>query len=123
MWGGSLVSNVSYAPQQLENFYKFDKSIGYDEFASLVQSHTYNSKYMGGLTVVSTLVEYTKPEPNPPVFQPFTAIPALRNTTRISELNDFTAEMGQANPNGLRYAFRRAKLYCSRIVRQQRKAR
>jgi hypothetical protein len=53
--------------------------------------------YLAGATVL-----YGKPEANPPVFQNLTSLKTLYTTNRISNMSDFTTEVENLNPIGLR---------------------
>ncbi len=99
-WGGSIRFNISLAPKLLEEFHRFDASVNYDDYASLIQVFAFAR---GGYFPLTTM-DYTKPVSNPPVFQPFTALePQYTNSMRISNLSDFTSEAAKLSPNGRRF--------------------
>lgn len=99
LWGGDIVYNISTTPQQLSAFVEFGANPAYDEYAALFQAFTFTQ---GQFTTLNTPI-YTKPEINPPVFQPLTSIqPQLVNTLRIAELGFFTNVTASAAATGLR---------------------
>lgn len=53
--------------------------------------------YMSGATIL-----YGQPEVNPPVFQNFTSIQTIQTTNRLANMSDFTQEVEEQSPVGLR---------------------
>ncbi|KAL8755064.1 MAG: hypothetical protein Q9184_004908 [Pyrenodesmia sp. 2 TL-2023] len=103
-WGGFILYHDSTSPQLLTAFSGLDKAAGFDEYAALILSFSYVQTMDS--YVASANMEYTKPEENPPAFQPFTSIqPHLQNTMRISNQTDFTTEFIQFQPNGRRQLY------------------
>lgn len=99
-WGGSILYDDTASPALLEAFAQLNKDQGYDEYAALIQSHSF---VPGMGFVVSANLEYTKPESNPETLKAFTsAQPQLVNTMRISNMTDFTDEFVAQMPNGRR---------------------
>ena len=99
IWGGSVYNDVSTIQQQLQSLVNFTTADDYDEYASLIVSFGYAA---GQGSAIVNSIEYTKPVENPPVFQPFTQIPQLASTLRITSVANITAEQGSFSPNGLR---------------------
>ena len=101
-WGGTIVYDDSTSPSLLKAFSELNKAVGFDEYAALILSFTYVAS-TGFVT--SANIQYTKPVPNPPAFQPFTlAQPQFTNSMRIYNQTDFTTEFIEFQPNGRRYA-------------------
>lgn len=99
-WGGIVYYPITTASQQLTAFYNFAKDPSYDDYSALIQSFGYSGGQ--GSAAVNGLY-YTKPQPNPPTLQPFTAIqPQLASTMRVDSLLSLTTERGATSPNGLR---------------------
>ena len=76
----------------------------YDEYAALIHSYAFTA----GNWVIVNEYQYTKQpaQPYPPTFKPFTDIqPQLFNTLRVSNLTDFTVEIGANSPDGRRALF------------------
>ena len=111
-WGGSIRFDISLAPKLLEEFYRFNTSLGYDDYASLIQVFAFTR---GGYFPLTTM-DYTKPVRNPPVFQPFTKLePQYTNSMRISNLSDFTSEAARRSPNGRRFVIHKSIIFASSV--------
>ena len=99
LWGGNVDYNISTAPQQIKALVDFTNTKNYDEFASIIVSFAYAGP---GILISSNNLVYTKAVVNPPSLQPFTAIPQLASTLRVTNLTDLTLELGVPSPNGKR---------------------
>ncbi|PWY70813.1 putative oxidoreductase [Aspergillus sclerotioniger CBS 115572] len=99
LWGGAVSYSVDTIDQQLKATAEFSIAETYDEYSSLIAIYTFSSAHAA--TIINS-IKYTKPEENPPAFQPFTEIPSLQNTLRIASLSDISAEEGSSSPNGKR---------------------
>lgn len=99
LWGGQLVNLLDTAPQQLKALYDFVNNPNYDPDAALIFSTSFAA---GQGAFFANGIVYSKPVVNPPVFQPFTAIPNIEDTTRISNLTDFAIEQGAFQTDGSR---------------------
>ncbi|OOF94119.1 hypothetical protein ASPCADRAFT_208674 [Aspergillus carbonarius ITEM 5010] len=99
LWGGSVFYSFDTIDQQLKATAEFSAAETYDEYASLIASFAFSGAH--GATIVHS-IEYTKPEENPPAFQPFTEIPSFYNTLRIAPLSSLSAEQGAYSSNGKR---------------------
>jgi FAD/FMN-containing dehydrogenase len=102
VWGGTLYHAIETVEQHLEAFVEFNSAERYDEFASLITSFGFAGGR--GSAVVNNL-EYTKDEVNPPVFRPFTAIPALFSTMRTAQMHEIAMEQGAFQQNGKRFVY------------------
>ncbi|TVY62856.1 Bifunctional solanapyrone synthase [Lachnellula suecica] len=101
-WGGMIVWDDSAVPQLLSALAALDTA-DYDEFAALILSMAFVSS--SGF-IASGTIQYTKPEANPPTFQPFTsAMPQYANSMRISNLTDFVTEFVELQGNGKRQLY------------------
>ncbi|RAH78668.1 putative oxidoreductase [Aspergillus japonicus CBS 114.51] len=99
IWAGLAYYSFDTVDEQLEATADFSNADTYDDFASLIVSFGFSSTQ--GAALVNSLV-YTKPEANPPAFQPFTAIPSAINTLRLTNMSDISTEQGSFQPNGER---------------------
>lgn len=111
-WGGKIVYDDSTSPL-LKAFSELNKAVGFDEYAALILSFT---DVASTGFFASANIEYTKPVPNPPAFQPFTLLqPQFTNSMRIFNQTDFTTEFIEFQPNGSRYAVLSSPslLFCS----------
>ena len=98
VWGGDIIYNISTAPEQLRAFVEFGVNPAYDEYAALFQIFGFTR----GQSVAMNRLIYTKPDPNPPVFQPFTSIqPQLVRTLQVANIGFFTNDTSAA-ATGLR---------------------
>lgn len=100
IWGGMVFSDLSTVPRQLKAFLNFTTDHQYDEFSSLILSFGY-AEGLG--SAVTTSIEYMKPVENPLAFQPFTAIPNLMSSLRITSLSDILVETQSMQPRGRRF--------------------
>jgi len=48
-------------------------------------------------------LEYAKPVANPPILKPFTDVPGLSNTGRITNLTDLTLKLAATQPAGFQF--------------------
>ena len=87
---------------QFQAFEKFASSPQYDPYAALINSYSYSA---ASGWIIASNYEYTKPELYPDVFRPFTDLPQVFNTMRISNLSDFTIELATRSPLGDRDLF------------------
>ncbi|KAL8823342.1 MAG: hypothetical protein Q9191_005944 [Dirinaria sp. TL-2023a] len=101
-WGGFIGQSISTRFAQFQAFEKFASSAHYDPYAALINSYSYTA---ASGWIIASNYEYTKPEPYPDVFKPFTDLPQVFNTMRISNLSDFTIELATRSPLGGRYLF------------------
>ncbi|PYH49332.1 FAD-binding oxidoreductase [Aspergillus saccharolyticus JOP 1030-1] len=97
IWAGLAYYSFDTIDAQLQAAADFSQPDGYDEYASLVLSFGFLSTREAAL--VNSLV-YTKPEPNPPAFQAFTAIPSVSSTLRLTNMSAMSIEQGSFQPNG-----------------------
>ena len=102
-WGGNILYDDSVSPELVEAFSNLDLSSNYDEHAALILS--FSSVAQVG-EFASANIEYTKPTPNPPIFDTFTSTqPQLSNTMRISNQTDFVTEFVEMQPSGRRQMY------------------
>ena len=102
--GGFLGQDISTRFAQFKAFETFASSKNYDPYAALINSYTYVGAFEGWF--ISSNLEYTKQQPYPPVFKPFTDLgPQIFNTLRISNLSDLALELALTTPSGIRDLF------------------
>lgn len=102
-WGGFGGISISTLQQQFRAFEKLTGAKPYDPYAALIFSLVWDIST--NTWSASHNFVYTKPEANPPVFQDFTSLPQVFNTTRISNLTDFAIEIARSSPSGRRQLF------------------
>ncbi|KAK2597530.1 hypothetical protein N8I77_012311 [Diaporthe amygdali] len=100
IWGGNRYSLIDTIDAQLQAFADISNPTTYDEYASLIMTLAYDSA--SGMQLVVNAIEYTKPEANPPVYQPLMDIPAIASTMRIDSMASISNELAQSSPNGER---------------------
>ncbi|RAK80234.1 FAD-binding oxidoreductase [Aspergillus fijiensis CBS 313.89] len=110
IWGGLAYYSFDTVDEQLQATADFSGADTYDDFASLIVSFGFSGTQ--GAALVNSLV-YTKPEANPPAFQPFTAIPSAINTLRLTNMSDISTEQGSFQPNGERQLWLVTTFYTS----------
>lgn len=98
-FGGFIGPDISSIEQQFEAFAAFTGNPDYDPYAALIYNVgwnsttgvwacTHNLEYTGTVNVTADGVVET-----PAVFRDIASLPQTFNTTRISNLTDFTVEM------------------------------
>jgi len=101
LWAGMMMYPLETKDQQIQALYDYCTSSSFDPNASLMQSFGLSAEQ--GTGCMNSLV-YTKPEAEPEVFKPFTAIqPVYMNTVRELSLTDLTIEQDAWNTTGLWY--------------------
>ncbi len=80
-------------------YYWFNKNADGDPNAALIVATAY---VQGAGYFFSNDYEYVDPVINPPVFDNFTSIPNISDTTRITDLNNLTVELKNTQPDGFR---------------------
>ncbi len=101
MWGGSIIYDISTSPQLFQALYHFVVDPAHDTATHFIWS----GGIAQGFKAAMSNMYYSKPEPNPPALQEFTAIqPQLpgMNTLRIDSLMNFAKEQTALSINGLR---------------------
>ena len=99
-WGGTILYGDDASPALLKAFADLNRPQGYDEYASVIHSHSF---VPGMGFVTSENIAYTKPEAFPATFKPFTdAQPQFTSSMRISNQTDFTVEFIENQKNGRR---------------------
>lgn len=103
LWAGSQIYVVDDRTRKslLAAVVKFADEWPSDPRAALIC----NFAYAQGMFVAAVDVEYTKPVENPPIFDTFKAIPAMRDTMGIKSQSNVTLEFKASNPNGLRESY------------------
>lgn len=102
VWGGQIFYDILTAPQQLQAVYDFTLSKDYDEYATIIQSFGF---MQGPGSVAVNGPKYTKPQAYPPSLKPFTDIPSLVSTQRITNLTDITTEQGGLSAGSFRQLY------------------
>ena len=121
LWAGMMLHPLETKDEQIQAFHDFCTSSSFDPHASLLQSFGLSAER--GTGCVNSIV-YTKAEPEPEVFKPFTTIqPVYMNTLRELSLTELTVEQDAFNQNGLWYIATSkhedaAAMLTSRIVRR-----
>ncbi|MCJ1335812.1 hypothetical protein MMC09_001086 [Bachmanniomyces sp. S44760] len=94
LWGGDIIYPISTRSEQFSVLEDFTADLEYDEYSSLISSYAYVGDSASWI-IVNNLI-YTKPIDHPPeTFRPFTDIePQIHSTLRLSNLSDFTIELG-----------------------------
>lgn len=103
-WGGFIGYTVDTFDAQFAAFEALTAGTpDYDPYASLIANFVFNTTSQSWYSANN--FEYTKPEPYPEVFSNFTSLQSTFDTTRISNLTDFTVELSASNPAGRRQLF------------------
>ncbi|KAL4809833.1 hypothetical protein BDV18DRAFT_166580 [Aspergillus unguis] len=94
LWGGITVFDNSTTDKQIPALVNFIDNIENDPYASWIGLWQYNSTT--GQTLISSPMDYTKPEADPEAFKEFKAIPHITTTNRFATLYNLTSELQQA---------------------------
>ena len=97
-WGGGIYYSQDAVPGLITAFNDFTVKAA-DNKANVILSVGYAAQ-AGYYAFVDE--SYLGNTPNPPVYDEFIAVPQLFNTLRTDTLSDFTLELGQNTPPGLR---------------------
>lgn len=104
LWGGFIIRPYSVADNEVAALAAFANPAvgsGYDEFSSLITTFAYVGTE--NMSVIVDNLEYTRPVGQPPpIFRPFTSLPALTSTQRNTRLSDLVNETTMNSPGGLR---------------------
>ena len=99
MWGGMTVYPLSANKSIYNAHYWFNHKAAADRKAALIVAAACSP---GLGCFFSNDYEYTDPVVAPPVFENFTAIQNISDTTRITELLNLTVELKNTQPSGYR---------------------
>ena len=99
MWGGMTVYPLTANASIYDAFYWFNENAAVDPHAALIVA---TACIQGIGCVFSNDYEYTDPTPEPPVFENFTSIANVSDTTRITSLLNLTVELKNTQPPGFR---------------------
>ncbi|KAM0793814.1 hypothetical protein BDR22DRAFT_895877 [Usnea florida] len=104
IWAGFIYNPIETWPAQIQAFTEMNAESEYDPYASLINSYGYSAA-SGGMAVANNIV-YTKPQPYPAIFKPYTDIqPQLLNSLQIQNLTNYLLATGDFQPRGQRYLF------------------
>lgn len=98
LWGGNVYYFIDTIDAQLEAFANISNPDTYDDYASLIMTLAYDGA--SGLELVVNSIVYTKPEVDPPVFQPLLDIPAIQSTMRLDNMADLSDELAASASGG-----------------------
>ena len=105
--GGFIANGITTKDAQFAALEAFTGSANYDPYAAIINNYAFVAA--ANLWITASSFQYTRSEPSnetsPAVFANFTALPQLYNTTRVSNLTDFTLEIAMASPAGRRQLF------------------
>ena len=105
IWGGHVIYPIETRETHFKAFASLNAAADYDTYAALINSYSYSSASKA--FVVVNNFAYTKPEAFPKTFEPFTDIqPQHFSTLRLSNLSDFTIELGAFSPKNDRYCLK-----------------
>ena len=106
IWAGIIYNPMETWPAQIQAFTEMNAVC--DPYASLINSYGYSAA-SGGMAVANNLV-YTKPQPYPAIFKPFTDIqPQFLNSIQIQNLTNYLLTAVDPQPKGQRYVLTPAK--------------
>ncbi|KAF2103683.1 FAD-binding domain-containing protein [Rhizodiscina lignyota] len=100
MWGGGLAFN--YTPEILaanaKAFSSFMDPKNFDDSADMGMALVFQNP--GQVYAVGGDLYYIKPVVNPPIYRPFTAIPSIANTLRLTNVTSLVTEASGSLPPG-----------------------
>jgi hypothetical protein len=100
-WAGFVGYPMTQLDAMLSAFSGFMSPQNYDVYADMIFAIGFSNP--GGTQSLNLGLQYTKPEVDPPIFQPFINTTAeLFSTMRLANMASFTAEEDTFNPSGLR---------------------
>ncbi|OCK78514.1 putative oxidoreductase [Lepidopterella palustris CBS 459.81] len=92
-WGGTLTQPITNKDAVISFIANFTNSATYDPSAALITNFAWDN----GIPLIIHDIEYTKPQPYPPIFSPLFALPQIDNTMRIAPLSSFTTEIAASS--------------------------
>jgi FAD/FMN-containing dehydrogenase len=101
MWSGTLAYLDTNQAELISAFVNYGANAPSDPNAALI----FNFAYAEGQFLAVTDIEYATPTVNPPIFDNFTAIPAISNNLAIRTLPEVTDLFQVDNPSGLRESY------------------
>jgi hypothetical protein len=101
MWGGSRIYVENSFTTVITAFHNLGMGAEQDTAASQILSFTYSQ----GEKLAVAILQYAKPMADAPILQEYSAIPSIRDDTRILNLSDLTVQLNSNNPNGLRETY------------------
>lgn len=100
LWGGNAYYLIDTIDPQLAAFVNISNAQTYDDYSSLIMTLAYSGAE--DLQLVVNSIVYTKPEADPPVFQPLIDIEALERTMRMTTVSDVATELASSSPTSQR---------------------
>lgn len=95
LWGGVVTYPNDTTQQQIDALYKFTDDVNNDPYASAISIWQYTT--VTDANIIIAAYDYTKPEPKPPIFDDFLAIPGnTSDSLRITNMTDLAIELEQA---------------------------
>ncbi|KAK6189164.1 hypothetical protein LQW54_013554 [Pestalotiopsis sp. IQ-011] len=81
IWTGNVYQNLSIVDDVITEVVKITAPDAYDEYASMIV--TFGFSQAQGLSVISSVLDYSKDVESPPIYKDFLALPNLMNTSSV----------------------------------------
>ncbi|KAH9211970.1 hypothetical protein DL95DRAFT_436978 [Leptodontidium sp. 2 PMI_412] len=117
IWGGQSFYLMNPAEQAAQNtvlYEQWDRYSQSDKYAQFVGTLTWSTEI--DAYVFHTMLAYTKPVPEPPVFRQFTSLPSFKSSNAIRNLTGFYDEVRGMNERGMRHFWATASFRPSAIL-------
>ncbi|ROV89572.1 hypothetical protein VMCG_09955 [Cytospora schulzeri] len=98
LWGGNVYYLINTIDAQLAALANISNPATYDDYASIIMTLAYSGAE--DIQLVVNTIEYTKPEVDPPVFQPLLDIAAIESSMRIDNMSNLATELAESSPSG-----------------------
>lgn len=101
IWTGNVYQDLSIVDDVISELIKITSPDAYDEHASIIT--TFGFSQARGLSVISSVLAYTKEVETPPVYQDFLSLPNLMSTSGLSNMTAASKTTRSYSPEHPRY--------------------
>ncbi|KAF2992906.1 hypothetical protein E8E14_000364, partial [Neopestalotiopsis sp. 37M] len=84
IWTGNVYQNLSIVDDVIAEVVRITAPDAYDEYASMIV--TFGFSQARGLSVISSVLDYSKEVESPPIYKDFLSLPNLMNTSSIMNM-------------------------------------
>lgn len=101
VWTGNVYQNLSIVDDVIAEVVKITAPDAYDEYASMIV--TFGFSQARGLSVISSVLAYSKEVESPPIYQDFLSLPNLMDTSSIVSMTAAAKATRALSPEHPRY--------------------
>lgn len=101
IWTGNVYQDLSIVDDVISELVKITSPDAYDEHASIIT--TFGFSQARGLSVISSVLAYTKEVETPPIYKDFLSLPNLMNTSSLANMTAASKTTRSYSPEHPRY--------------------